>query len=289
MCCKVCCLRQINTTGNLRMADMCDLPAGRTSIAVVARAIIRYLSAWHIILRQGGAALLLSFAIIGGGFVTKEATSANAFKSSPAKSGLMSGLHEIQVRETAIEPKCGGAAPDLVMATIWKIDPQIDGINLKNIRPYTRIDGKGPCLSIDRICGEFVANGPSECNFNREGLGTSLVFVADPHDTKFFRSASEFYAVAETPVVRINDHYRQLDGNGGSSAQISGICGDAGGLIRASYEYPLPESNKDEAAREHSKPPSIISYSFVGTRLGGFLLGMLLSGGFWFCVWWKYR
>ena len=37
MCRKVCCLRQINTTGNLRMADMCDLPAGRTSIAVIAR------------------------------------------------------------------------------------------------------------------------------------------------------------------------------------------------------------------------------------------------------------
>jgi hypothetical protein len=35
VCRKACCLRQINTTGNLRMADLRDLPVGQNQNLVV--------------------------------------------------------------------------------------------------------------------------------------------------------------------------------------------------------------------------------------------------------------
>jgi len=73
--------------------------------------------------------LLLGSAIIRGGFVPNEASAADALKSRPAKCGFMSCLHEVQVCEATIEPEVSGAASDLVIATIRKVDGQTDVIN----------------------------------------------------------------------------------------------------------------------------------------------------------------
>src|SRR5258708_5830323 len=118
-------------------------------------AIIRDLTGalfrWHSLLRQGGATLLLGSAIISGGFVPNEAPAADAFKSTPAKSGFMSCLHEVQVCEATIEPKASGAASDLVIAAVVrKVHPQIDVLNLENVGSNNGINAKGSGLPIDR-------------------------------------------------------------------------------------------------------------------------------------------
>jgi hypothetical protein len=181
-------------------------------------------------LRQVSAALVLSFAIIGGCWVCNEPASAETLASLPAKSNVVPILHEVQIGEGTKEPQRFCVRSKLVVHVRRSFESEF--VNAQVLRDFwigfkDPVDGEGLPERVMGFVWQFIASKPSTLNLNGECLCSTKIrkiqIIVD-RAIMYFRAIS-FLRSAEAEPVRHNANYWQLKRDGGPRTEIGGIGG----------------------------------------------------------------
>jgi hypothetical protein len=135
----------------------------------------------------------------------------------------MTVLHEVEIGEGAVEPQTGGAVPHTIIKA-WSILNHslvnIQGRGNFGFGFKYKSDPERLRKCVNRHVWQLIANRPAAADFQGECFGSAEVGKFQPPNDAIVNSGTvSVLRRPEAKLIWLNTNYRQLNGDGGLSAQ----------------------------------------------------------------------